>query len=217
MLNHQWHFQRDKPAELFVLEIKASRYIGDGKEVSLHPIIWETIESLLGWNVVKRILRIYHKSQAGIGTVLIICYVAIWNQWVWLCKDSLPVQWENTSWTDAHLFMMTSSNGIIFRVTGPLCGEFTGHWWIPLTKASVAELWYFLWSAPWVNGWVNNPEACDLRRHRTHCDVIVMLSARGCKAKCDEVSIQTQPYSLPLLPLETSSVKYHQSVFTKSC
>ena len=26
----------------------------------------------------------------------------------------------------------------IFRVTGHLCGEFTGHWWIPLTKASDA-------------------------------------------------------------------------------
>ena len=32
--------------------------------------------------------------------------------------------------------MMTSSNGNIYRVTGPLCGEFTGHRWIPLTKAS---------------------------------------------------------------------------------
>ena len=31
--------------------------------------------------------------------------------------------------------MMTSSNGNIFRVTGPLCGEFTGHRWIPRTKA----------------------------------------------------------------------------------
>ena len=40
--------------------------------------------------------------------------------------------------------MMTSSNGNIFRVTGPLCGQFTGHWWIPLTKASDAELWCFL-------------------------------------------------------------------------
>ena len=27
-----------------------------------------------------------------------------------------------------------------FRVTGPLCREFTGHRWIPLTKASDAEL-----------------------------------------------------------------------------
>ena len=38
---------------------------------------------------------------------------------------------------------MTSSNGNIFRVTGALRGEFTGHQWIPRTKASDAELWYF--------------------------------------------------------------------------
>ena len=43
--------------------------------------------------------------------------------------------------------MMTSSNGNIFRVTGPLCGEFTCHRWIPLTKASDMELWCFLRSA----------------------------------------------------------------------
>ena len=45
-------------------------------------------------------------------------------------------------------FMMTSSNGNIFRVTGPLCGEFTGRRWIPRTKAHDAELSCFLWSAP---------------------------------------------------------------------
>ena len=44
--------------------------------------------------------------------------------------------------------MMTSSNGKIFRVTGHLCGEFTGLRWIPRTKASDAELWCFLWSTP---------------------------------------------------------------------
>ena len=51
-----------------------------------------------------------------------------------------------------HVFflsvMMTSSNGSNFRVTGPLCGEFTGLRWNPRTKASDAELWCFLWSAP---------------------------------------------------------------------
>ena len=40
-----------------------------------------------------------------------------------------------------------------------LCGEFIGHRWIPRIKASCAELWCFLWSAPWVN----NGEAGDLR------------------------------------------------------
>ena len=39
--------------------------------------------------------------------------------------------------------MMTSSNGNIFRVTGPLCGKFTCHRWILITKASGAELWCF--------------------------------------------------------------------------
>ena len=43
--------------------------------------------------------------------------------------------------------MMTSSNGNIFRVTGHLCGEFTGPRWIPRTQASDAELSCFLWSA----------------------------------------------------------------------
>ena len=42
--------------------------------------------------------------------------------------------------------MMTSSNGNIFRVIGPLCVEFTGHRWIPLTRAIDADVWYFLWS-----------------------------------------------------------------------
>ena len=41
-------------------------------------------------------------------------------------------------------YMMTSSNGNLFRVTGHLCGEFTGPRWIPHTKASDAELWCLL-------------------------------------------------------------------------
>ena len=45
-------------------------------------------------------------------------------------------------------YMMTSSNGNIFRVTGPLWRESTGYWWITLTKASDVELWCLLWSAP---------------------------------------------------------------------
>ena len=39
--------------------------------------------------------------------------------------------------------LMTSSSGNNFRVTGPLCGEFTGQRWIFLTKVSDAELYFF--------------------------------------------------------------------------
>ena len=67
--------------------------------------------------------------------------------------------------------MMTSSNEDIFRVTGPVCGKFTGHQWIPRTKASDAELWCFLWSAPekllnkqpWI-WWFETP-SCPLWHH----------------------------------------------------
>ena len=48
----------------------------------------------------------------------------------------------------AQFNMMTSSNGNIFRVTSPLCSEFSGHRLIPLPKASDAELWCFLSSGP---------------------------------------------------------------------
>ena len=71
--------------------------------------------------------------------------------------------------------MMASSNGSIFRFTGPLRGESTGHRLIPLTKASDAELWCFLWSS-WTNGRANNGDAGDLKRHRAHYDVTVIIT-----------------------------------------
>ena len=58
-----------------------------------------------------------------------------------MCKRSIT----RTKWS---IFMMTSSNGNIFRVTCSLCGKFTGHRWILLTKASDAELWCVFLSAP---------------------------------------------------------------------
>ena len=80
------------------------------------------------------------------------------------------------------VFMMTSSiqkhvpHHWLFcgEFTGD-CGEFTGHRWTPLTQTSDAELWCFLWT----NGWVNNQDAGDLRRHRAYYDVTVMWCRIG--------------------------------------
>ena len=60
---------------------------------------------------------------------------------------------------------MTSSNGNIFRVTGHLCGEFTGPRWIPRTEASDAEVWGFFFnlllnkrlSKQWWGWWFETP------------------------------------------------------------
>ena len=48
-----------------------------------------------------------------------------------------------------------------FRRYWPFVQRIIGHRWIPRTKASDAELWCFLWSAPWMNCWVNNRQAGD--------------------------------------------------------
>ena len=84
--------------------------------------------------------------------------------------------------------MMTSSNGNIFRVTGPLCGEFTG----PPVNSPHKGQWRGALMFPlicvWINDWVNNREAGDLRRYRGHYDVTVMTHA-------NHVKLSIQPYT----------------------
>ena len=73
----------------------------------------------------------------------------------------------STANTHSLAHMMTSSNGNIFRVTGPLCGisPHKGQWRGALMFSLICA---------WINDWVNNREAGDLRRHRCHYDVNVM-------------------------------------------
>ena len=78
------------------------------------------------------------------------------------------------------VFMMTSSNGNMFHVTGfcagnspvtagnsPVTVEFPSH------RQWHGALMFSLIYA-WTNGWVNNQDAGDLRRHRAHYDITVM-------------------------------------------
>ena len=74
--------------------------------------------------------------------------------------------------------MTTSSNGNIFRVTGPLCEEFTGHRWSPLIKGQWRGALMFSLICAWTNGWVNNRGAGDLRHNCAHYDVIVISTQR---------------------------------------
>ena len=79
-------------------------------------------------------------------------------------------------------FVMTSSNGNIFRVTGPLWGESTGHQWIPLIKVSDAELSSFLWSEPqqtveqtMETRWFDTPWRSLWR----HCNIVLQPQFQG--------------------------------------
>ena len=91
----------------------------------------------------------------------------------------------------AIVYTMTSSNGNIFRVAGHLCGEFTGP---PVNSPHNGQwrraLMYHLICA-WINGWVNNSEAGDLRHHHAHYNVIVMGSETqgGAMRRCPSRAI----------------------------
>ena len=117
-----------------------------------------------------------------------------------------------TQFTILHVawkwIMMTLSNGNIFRVTGPLCGEvrniifhftcclkmnhdgvikwkhFPRYWPFvrgihrsPVNSQHKGQ-WHgalmFSLICIWINGWVNNREAGDLRRYRAYYDDTVM-------------------------------------------
>ena len=75
---------------------------------------------------------------------------------------------EEPAGSDSLLFcpaMMTSSNGNILRVTGPLCGEFTDPGEIP-ARRPVTRSFDVFFDLRLNKDWVNNREAGDLRRHR---------------------------------------------------
>ena len=69
--------------------------------------------------------------------------------------------WRHQMETSSTLLVLCAGNSPVTRL-------------IPRTKASDAELWCFIISAHWINGWVNNREAGDWRHRRAHHDVIVM-------------------------------------------
>ena len=49
----------------------------------------------------------------------------------------------------------------------PVTGEFS-------SERPVTQSFDVFFICAWISSWVNNREAGDLRRHRTHCDNLVM-------------------------------------------
>ena len=63
------------------------------------------------------------------GNLMMFYY---WECFIWIINHGWRGQCQNTH---MRIDMMTSLNRNIFRVTGHLCGEFTGHWWRPVTRS----------------------------------------------------------------------------------
>ena len=72
-------------------------------------------------------------------------------------------------WPMVPFTMMTSSNGNFCAGNSPVTGEFPAQ--RPVTRSFDVLFDLRLY---YINAWVHNREAGDLRRHRAHYDVIVM-------------------------------------------
>ena len=95
----------------------------------------------------------------------------ILNEWVYIGAGEPIVHYKNAT------NMMTSSNGNIFRVTGPLCWELLGFHRSPVNfphKGQWRGALMFSLICAWINGLVCNLGTGDLRRHSAHYDVTVM-------------------------------------------
>ena len=95
--------------------------------------------------------------------------------------------------TLATFTMITSSNGNIFRITGALCGEFTGE---SSSQRPVKALMFTL-ICVWTKDWVQNRDAGDLRRHRAHYDVKVMTieyAQQTCTDSARYISLNVQQW-----------------------
>ena len=90
----------------------------------------------------------------------------LYNSWDECHALLIHVIYYTDTWCQ---FMMTTSNGNIFGVTGHLWGESTWTVDSPHKGKWCGALMFSLICA-WINDWANNQDAGDLRRHRTHYD-----------------------------------------------
>ena len=99
--------------------------------------------------------------------------------------------------------MMASSKGNIFCVIGP--AKSTGHRWIPLTKASDAEFWRFLWSASEQRLRKQPKHRRSLWRHRNEIYTINKLRSVSNTRTCYQCVAWFGRYTCPTPPSRFST------------
>ena len=108
--------------------------------VILNDILWSAIsdsKSLItpGQTDTSKLMRALHEHECGYGKRCLLRHYHMKS--ITVCNSNRESGYNVIKWK------------YFLPLTGPLLyREFTGHLWIPLTKASDAELWCFLWYAP---------------------------------------------------------------------
>ena len=96
------------------------------EDVGWYHLNWASYDWAMYWSGLGgvqrvQILLILHSIKVIYSGSSLLC--AQWND-ITVHDDSMALKRSTHYWK--FVSIMTSSNGNIFRVTGPLCGEFTG-------------------------------------------------------------------------------------------
>ena len=103
----------------------------------------------------------------------VLCDVS-WYLRYFLSVLCFPATWHYRKPWWRHQMETFSALLAICAGDSPVIGEFPAQ--IPVTRSFDVSL-----ICTWINGWVNNPEAGDLRRYRAHNEVSVLpFSLRDC-------------------------------------
>ena len=154
--------------------------------VWMHFIVADSLISpwILWWSPAESHYNIYDHSAVG--------YVSHAH-----CIVLLYSVGNKITTTIHYTWRMMTSNENRFRVTDPLCGNSPVTDEFPAKGQWRGALMFSLLSA-WINGWVDNREAGDLRRHRAHYDVIVIEFPKGVFVR---LKIQARFFIVSLLTL----------------
>ena len=107
-----------------------------------------------------------------------ILYSSSSKAWFWTFTESYHLPKLTT-------VMMTPSNGKIFRITGPLCRELTGHGWIPAQRLVTQsfDVFFDLRLNKWLSkqwwGWWFETSSCLLWRHCNGRATVVAIPHNG--------------------------------------
>ena len=167
LLHHRWLSSRQFPSGGRT-DIVASQFSvwhpNEGTCIDLQPEVILT-NSNPRVNELKELLcftaeQVHHILCYHVVVLLILLYTLIIP-----ITCFIKMLWQK--WRNKTLQSVLHGDVIKWRYWSPVNSPHKGQWRRALMFSLICA---------WIDGWVNNGEAGDLRRHHAHYDVIVMLS-----------------------------------------
>ena len=155
---------------LFIGQLWVTRFVLS----KINPCDWELQPHLLKtrtniWTISRARISVEHIGIA-MKNFLAICWMLLMDHWL----DNIVQQWFRVAFSDLHDGVIKWKHfprycPFVRRIhLSPVNSSHKGQWRGALMFSSICT---------WINGWVNNREAGDLRRNRADYDVIVMCVA----------------------------------------